>query len=287
MKENWVNYLKKYRCLLVVMLLMLGLLWLYLSESSDRLLHLIFYDVGEGDGILIKTPTGKLILIDGGPSEKIIYDMSKDVSIFDRKIDIGVITHPHADHISGFIETLRRFEFEYVFADNLEYQTPEVEALTEELERSKLEPQKLFAGQKISIGEVTLNIFWPSSDYQCSGNINDCSVVIRLDYGKVCAYLLGDAGEKIQDLFSVKQVRSCPIIKVAHQGASDGLSSNFLNKIKPQIAVISVGENQFGHPSEEILEKLKGENVKALRTDRLGTIEIITDGNNYQIKERN
>ena len=273
---------KKYQKLLLIFVFMIVLLIvLYFYQKPDGLLHIIFYNVGQGDGVLIKTPTGEAILIDGGPNEQIIYSLSEDFSIFKRKIDIGIVSHPHADHITGFIEVFRRFYFGSIYINDLEYQTPEVETLKEELQKNHKFSRKLTSGESIHVKDVSLEAVWPQPNYTCTDDINECSIVLRLDYQNFCAYFMGDVSHEVQG--NIKDLKQCEIIKIAHQGAKNAVDENFIKKVKPKFGIVSVGKNNYGHPSSETLEILKLYNIKALRTDELGDIEIITDGQKYNI----
>lgn len=278
-------YLKYKIYLGIFCLLSLVLLCLVFQQRPDGLLHLIFYDVGEGDGILIKAPSGELIIIDGGPSAKITYDLPQDISFFKRKLDLGIVTHPHADHLIGFIKLAERYDFEKVFFADHGYYSKEQKTLIELLKETKKETIVLNQEDRIKIKELNLEVIWPKPDYNCDDNINNCSVVIRLDYGKFCAYFLGDAEKEVQESLLQESLTICPVVKIAHHGAENGFSETFIDKVKSQVAIISVGvNNRFNHPDQTTIEKLKNNKIKIDRTDEKGKIEIISNGQKWWIK---
>lgn len=264
--------------------MILSLVILYFCQTPDGLLHIIFYDVGEGDGILIKTPTGEVVLIDGGPNEQIIYSISNDLSIFKREIDVGIVSHPHADHLIGFIEVFRRFYFKSIFINDLEYQTSEVEALKDELGKNDKISKELVAGQNIQMGEISLRTIWPELDTHCIDDINECSIVLRLDYRDFCVYFMGDVNNEVQG--EMRNLKQCEIVKIAHQGSKNAIDESFIKKVMPKIGIISVGKNNYGHPYPETLKLLELNKIKIFRTDEFGDIEIISDGKKYYILNR-
>ena len=238
--------------------------------------------MGQGDGILIKSPEGHYALIDGGPSKKVVYELSNDVPFFDKTIEMSFISHPHADHITGLIEALRNYNIDRVFTNKIDYGTPEVNTLKGEIDSQNIKSYPFIQGDKIRLGSIEIKSLWPPKDFDCS-NINECSMVLLISYNDFCAYLTGDATSDMQSRLVQGNLKQCPVLKIAHQGAKDGLNQQFLGKVSPKVGVISVGENNFGHPSEETLKILEEKNIRILRTDELGTIEIISNGEQWKV----
>jgi len=251
----------------------------------DDELHVSFLDIGQGDAILIQRGSQQ-VLIDGGPSpQTLVLELGERMPFWDRTIELVVLTHPHADHLSGLVEVLERYQVEQVLYPNLEYGSSlydEWEALIEEKGIASTLAQ---AGQEIDLGEgVTMTMLHPPATLLegTGSDINNNSAVLRLDSGQVSFLLTGDIEWEAEfKLIASGAELTCTVLKVGHGGSYTSTSLDFLEAASPQLAVISVGEdNPYGHPYGEVVERLEeslgAENV--FRTDADGTIEFITDG---------
>jgi len=251
----------------------------------DDELHVSFLDIGQGDAILIQRGSQQ-VLIDGGPSpQTLVLELGERMPFWDRTIELVVLTHPHADHLSGLVEVLERYQVEQVLYPNLEYGSSlydEWEALIEEKGIASTLAQ---AGQEIDLGEgVTMTMLHPPATLLegTGSDINNNSAVLRLDSGQVSFLLTGDIEWEAEFKLIASGVElTCTVLKVGHGGSYTSTSLDFLEAASPQLAVISVGEdNPYGHPYGEVVERLEeslgAENV--FRTDADGTIEFITDG---------
>jgi len=265
------------------LLLILILLWGAVFSLPDKQLHLVFCDVGQGDAILISYSQVQ-ILIDGGPDNKILSCLSKNMPFWDRKIEIVVLTHPEEDHFGGLIDVFKRYNVRYFVANSLVNDR----ASFWQFYRLALAEKASFyspkAGDKIRIGALEFLVLWPEKDFLKTDNFNDSSVVLKLVYGDFEALFTGDISEKVEKLLDLparlaaKRAGGVEILKVAHHGSKFSTSEEFLRKIKPKLAIISVGKNRFGHPTPEVLERLNQAGVKVLRTDQEGNIEIVSNG---------
>jgi competence protein ComEC len=247
--------------------------------------------VGQGDSILIKTPDEQNILIDGGPSSKVLSQLGKNLAFFDKNIDLLVLTHPHSDHVAGLIEVLRRYQVKKVLMTGVLHTSPDYLTFLKELENQKTEIQIAKGAQDIALGQdLTLKILYPFKDVsqQKFDELNNSSIVLKLIYKDNSFLFTGDAEEIAEsDLIAAKTDLSAQILKVGHHGSKYSSSEKFLEAVNPQYAVISVGKNNdFGHPHLRTLDNLAQRNIKILRTDQSGTIKFISDGNNLQIKNR-
>lgn len=288
--------MKKIVLLVSTALIILGFLVLFafLNYKDDKL-HIVFCDVGQGDAIFIRTPREADILIDGGPDAKVLECLSNHMPFWDRSIDLVIMTHPDADHSTGLISVVERYNVESFYTQVIPGKTDVYKRLEANLAKKKLSAKYLHAGDRISGNDgFSMTTLWPSLE-EISGvdqkraniRLNEFSVIQLLTYGQFSVLLTGDAGFKVMDQI-VDPARSTNILKVPHHGSRTGMSQNFLSVVNPEISVISSGaNNSYGHPAKESLSLLKNQGTKILRTDEMGDIEIISDGKIYYLKDKN
>jgi len=252
----------------------------------DDNLHVSFLDVGQGDAILIQTPSHQDILVDGGASpQTVLVNLSQKMPFWDRTIDLVILTHPHNDHITGLIEVLKRYRVKQVLYPDLDYDSPAYEEWLALVEQKGIGSTIARTGQQIDLGEGTeirvLNPQVPPLTGTQSDTDNN-GVVLRLSLGEVSFLLTADIMLEAEfELIRRRTVSRCTVLKVAHHGSDTSTTAGFLAVAGPQLAVISVGaDNRFAHPSDEVLARLKGrvDSGNIYRTDERGTIEFITDG---------
>ncbi len=257
------------------------------SCADNKFLEVNFLDVGQGDAIFIETPKGKQVLIDGGPDKIVLEKLSREMSFFDRDIDLVVLTHPDADHITGLIEILDFYNIGHILtsgfmADFFVYKK------WQDLIREKEIPLTVAqSGQKVFLEEnIVLEIIWPDQLMSDSflKKANNASVVGRLVYGDAEILLSGDIEKKIEGTLVSRDIGlESDVVKIPHHGSKTSASYNFLKAVNPKIAIVSVGvDNRYNHPSKEVLERL--ESVFLYRTDKRGSIKILTDGSLLKIK---
>lgn len=262
---------------------------LYFQKLPDGKLHLIFCDVGQGDAILVITPVGDQILIDGGPDNSVLSCLGKYLPFGDRKIELMVLTHPQSDHMVGLVSVFENYKVEKVLKTDAINQIPEFEAFAQALTEEKTQEFEAAAESSINFGQnFQAEILWPGKNLiNNSLDLNDTSIILRFDFDKFCAFLTGDATNFVwTQLISTGKLTNCFLLKVSHHGSKNATNELFLTSTTPAIAVISAGKNnRYGHPHEEVLEGLRERGIKILRTDIDGTIEIITDGKKVEIKD--
>lgn len=256
--------------------LVLVLLWAFIFSLPDNRLHLVFCDVGQGDAILISYHQIQ-VLIDGGPDKKILNCLSKKMPFWDRQIEMVILTHPEQDHFGGLIDVFERYSVRYFVSNGLRKSSASFTELEQSRKDKKFLSLTIKAGDKIKISSLQFLFLWPEKDYLKNDNLNDSSVVLKLIYGDFEALLPGDISEKVEKLLDLP-TSGVEILKIAHHGSKFSTSEEFLGKIKPKLAIISVGKNNFGHPTQEVLGRLHQTEVKILRTDRQGDIEIVSNG---------
>lgn len=260
--------------LLVVILISI---WAAIAKAPDRKFSISFLNVGQGDSIFIQTAENQKILVDGGPDNSLLSQLP--LSFYDRKIDAVFLTHPHADHLFGLIEVLKRYQVGQVYLSGATHTTNEYLEFLQIIKTQQIPTKALKQGDEIDFGKTKFKILWTKESQfsQSIDNLNNTSLVLSVENGDYAALLLGDLElEGQQELLGyVGLLSHYNLIKIAHHGSSNGLDEALLDKIKPETAVISVGaENKYGHPAVSTIEKLQSRNIKILRTDRDGTIKI-------------
>ncbi len=246
------------------------------ATMPDGNLHVSILDVGQGDAVLIQKGNQQ-ILVDGGPSPGAINAaLSREMPFWDRTIDLVVLTHPHADHLTGLIPVLDRYRVRQVLYPDSACESPLCDEWRRAIEGKGVRKVIARTGQRISMGGVVLDVLGTGA---ASPGADDSSLVLRVGMGSVSFLLTGDTSlEGERPLMG--QNLSSTVLKVSHHGSAEGTSSTFLSAVSPRVAVISVGEgNRFGHPSSETLKRLAARRIENIyRTDRNGTVEFITDG---------
>lgn len=250
---------------------------IFYSQKDD--LKIIFLDVGQGDAILISEGSQQ-VLIDGGKDGKLLLEkMGKFVPFWDRSIETVVMTHPDQDHIGGLIDLLGAYKVQNIVKTNARSDSETFRKLEEEI--LKNETGKIEAKKDLTINfsnGAKLEILYPfvSLPEAVDTASNDNSVVAKLSYGENKFLFTGDitnAQEAV--LISNLLVQDSRVIKVSHHGSKYSTNDEFLEAVKPEDAVISVGKNSYGHPNQEILKRLTQHKIKILRTDEVEDIEYL------------
>lgn len=296
---------KKIVLVLITILITLIIIWID-SRRNNNNISIVFCNVGQGDGIYIDLPNNIDVVIDGGPDNKILECLGKYMPFWDRNIEIVILSHPQADHLNGLIEVVKRYKVNYFAASPVGNSTEGYTKLVNAIEKTGTTIQNIYTDDVIKIGSVNLNVLWPSRKFiadntNATGNsnilgattsdpdLNDFSVVLELEYGNFEAVFTGDADEDIQDeiLNANKDIKSVEVFKIPHHGSRFGLLDEYIDKFEPVFAVISVGKNQWGHPTKELLSRLDSRSIPVLRTDINGNIVVKSNGQQYWIESDN
>ena len=245
----------------------------------DGKLHLRFLDVGQGDSALLVTPSGKTIVIDGGPDWSTLEDFGIYLPFFRRRIDLLVLSHPNLDHLLSFPEILKRYDVGAIAMAETPNPLPRYNEIFSLANTHRVPLLTLFAGKTIDLGDgARMNVLWPPSAMPKGfpKNDNDASVVFMLEYKNHRALFTGDEEHQVEETLvrSHADLRA-DILKVAHHGSRTSSTDAFLRAVRPSIAIISVGENTYGHPRPEVLNALERAGAEVRRTDREGTMEIV------------
>ncbi|MFC1788050.1 ComEC/Rec2 family competence protein [Patescibacteria group bacterium] len=281
------NYLRQYRqrieqtlLIIVITVIASGLFILDSSQTfAQNQLQVWFFDVGQGDAIFIRAPGGEQILIDGGPDSSILSKLGSIMLPWDREIDVVMFTHPDADHISGLIPVLERYQVKKIYETGARSRTQTAKRLDQLIKAEPAEHIFVTEKEELIIGELKIDFIHPEKPMlgEYPKESNDSSLVIRLDYGQTSILLVGDATLAVEERIG-QLSGDIDVLKVGHHGSLSSTGSEFLNKIDPEFAVIQVGlDNRYNHPHPAVYDRLLRHQTKVFRTDQDGDILLLSD----------
>ena len=249
----------------------------YIVDESK--LQIIYFDVGQADCTLIMN-NGKTTLIDGGNDSDgdnlVKYIKSQEIS----RIDTVIATHLHADHIGGLDDIIDNFDIGTVYMPDTINTDKQVEELLDAMEIKDLSYEVPEIGEKFNNGLANCEIMAINNETK---NLNNSSIVIQMNYLEQSYLFMGDSEKEIENSRDWNEVN---VLKVGHHGSNSSSTEKFLNQVKPEIAIISVGaNNQYKHPSTEVLTRLKNLNITIYRTDEKGSILVESDGKQNVVKK--
>ena len=262
-----------------------------------RELKIYFVDVRQGDSTFIVTPKNETILIDGGGSLGTDFDVGESTLlpyILDRgykKIDLMFVSHFDQDHIGGLFKILEELKVEKVCISKQEEDSENYQKFLNIVKEKNIQVLVVKKGDKIVLdNNLYFDILWPNDKQIEENKLNNNAIVMKLNYNNFSTLFTGDiekpAEEKILEIYKNSKILESDILKVAHHGSKTSTTDEFLNKVKPKIALIGVGkDNMFGHPSNTTIEKLEKMNIKIYRTDLNAEISIcVNDKGQVSIK---
>lgn len=245
-------------------------------------------DVGQGDGALVTGPTGKVVLIDGGPREAgpTLTALLRARQV--GQIDLVLLTHRHEDHLGGIAEVVRSVPVRLFMDAPFEHRSQAYEHLLEALAERHVIVRTATSGRTIDLGGgAILTMLGPPDPpiRHSRSDVNANSVVARLDYRNIGVLFAADAEPQTERwLLSAGARLPAQVLKVAHHGGRYSSTAPFLSAVAPMIAVISVGQpNEYGHPTPEAIARLQNQRARVYRTDRDGTVTLETDGARLEI----
>lgn len=255
-------------------------------ELEGPVLKVVFIDAGQGDGILVQTPGGKNILIDTGPDDRAVPEFLRSRGV--KSVDVLVTTHPHADHIGGASAVLGSWPVKRVYDSGKPHASPIYERYLERVKPLVKEGKTVFkrarSGDRIEVEPgLVMDVVHPAEPLP--DDPNDASVVLKLSFGEVSFLFTGDIGREAEgDILKRKADVRADILKVGHHGSRTSTSAEFLEQVKPKVAVIQSGRNnEYGHPHRETLERLGRQGIQIYRNDRDGTVSVSTDGKRFTV----
>lgn len=277
------NRLKLFFGLLIIFAIFIWAGAFSTASVADTNLHIYFLNVGQGDSEYIKTPSGNDILIDGGPDDTVLSELGKVMNLGDRKIDLVILTHPHADHLTGLISVINRYEIGEIWETGVEYSSGTYDTWKNSIKEKGIKSELVDENYQKIFDGVKIKVLYPLSNLknQTIDNLNNSSIISELDYNQFSALFLGDAEISAQAQI-LKKIKPMTVMKIAHHGSQNALNKDLMQIVRPSLVIIQVGsKNTYGHPSSNVILYLKSLAAQIYRTDEDGTIEIISNGETY------
>jgi competence protein ComEC len=267
------------------------MLLLVISQPAPGELVVAVLNIGQGDAIYIKSPSGIEVLIDGGPDSSILRELPRVMSYADRTIDAVIATHPDADHIGGLVDLVPRYEIKNFIEPGIPKGTATAAKLQEEVAAKNIPRTLASRGMWLDLGGgARLDILFPDFDVSNlpDNKANEGCVVARLVYKNTSALFTCDISAEIEAhllvIASSTELQS-DLLKIPHHGSKYSSSDAFLAAVNPDFAAVSAGErNRYGHPTEEVLSRVSAHGIQIYRTDEFGTVIFVSDGNDFKIR---
>ncbi len=295
-----MNIFRDYKPVAALMVLLAAgglVLSLTARAAETDPLRVIVIDVRQGDATLVISPEGKTMLLDAGQmgSRYSPYDAGRDTIIplmkslgLDR-VDVLVVTHPHADHIGGVPAIMEEFPVGVIYDSGYPHTISAYERMLE-LAREREIPVKVpIAGDLIPFGDkVTVQVLGPTLPLERRSfmGINNQSVVVRVEYGDFSFLNTGDAEHELEGMMvsSGSRLKST-VLNTGHHGSKTSTGPEFFAMVNPEVAVISAGKrNRFSHPDWEVMDRLRKAGTRVMRTDYHGHIIFTSDGETYEVE---
>lgn len=275
----------------ILLLILNVVIWATLAQASERrsgILAVSFLDIGQGDSIYIEAPNGRQMIIDGGPNESLMSALPDVLQYGDKTIDVLVVTNPDADHYSGFLPLIDSYEIGAIVESGTTSDTALYNSFQDLISEKGILHLEAYAGQRIILdkeNDVYLEILFPDRDV-ATWDSNDGSIVSKLVYGNTSVLLMGDSTKLTEGIVvSGSDLSGVDILKAGHHGSKTSTGLPLLQESKPNVVVISAGENnRYGHPDEETIENLNEMHIPYLVTMDEGTITFISDGEKFTRK---
>ncbi len=262
-------------------------IFLVFTERTFSPLRIVFLDVGQGDAILL-TQGRTQVLIDGGRDGKtLLGKLGQRMPFWDQQIELMIATHPDADHVGGLASVVRRYHVATYLSNGVEGDSDVFRDLKQTLDLSHITKQSVVGtGSRIIFpGGTELQVLFPQNGTaQTMSETNEGSIVARLAFGDASFLLMGDLPHEEMVLPDIPPTK---VLKVAHHGSKYSTSESWLALVRPETALVSVGKNRYGHPSEEVLARLQKRGIRILRTDQHGDVVYVCQETTCHLKESN
>ncbi len=252
-------------------------------SSAAHVMTVDYLDVGQGDAILITLPSGYQVLIDGGPDQRVLSELRTVMSASDRAIDLVVLTHGDADHLTGLVDVLKDYDVGLVMMPDAPKQTKLYKAWEKLLADRNQVVQLVHEKSDVPLTDgAVLHVLHPTDQTYAPGEpVNNASVVLRLDYGETTFLFTGDIEAEIERrLVKIAALEiNADVLKVPHHGSKSSSTPDFIAAVSPAVSVVQVGRaNRYGHPVQAVLDRLEAAGSLVFRTDQLGAIRLQSDG---------
>lgn len=279
--------------LVTVLVATLLLIYFAVTLAPKNYLRISFLDVGQGDSILLQTPRNGKILVDGGRDKKVLTELGRQLPVGSKSLELVIATHDDADHITGLIEVLKRYEVKVLLYSLPSSSSELSHELIKVAEEKNVQVVKISKPMIIKTSDgLIIKILFPVNDMdrEIAGNENaevlgnDASIVTQFIFGENKILLTGDlpqTGEKFLVQKYGEDLKS-NILKLGHHGSDSSTNPEFLQFVKPEMAIVSAGRNNtFGHPHRIVVEVVEKFGIKLLQTSEEGTITFRSNGINF------
>ena len=273
---------------ILTLLAVVGVIW-YAVFSEDRagILRVSFLDVGQGDAVLVTAPSGIQVLIDGGPDAGVLRRIAAVMPWYDRSLDVVIASHPDADHITGLLDVVQRYQVGMFLTSSVHGSTEMWKKLQKEVQSKHIPAITAQRGQILSLGGgAYMEILSPDRAVPHVDTNVGC-VVARLVYGTTSFLLPCDAPRSVEEYLVTLDGSNLgsTVLKAGHHGSKTSASLLFVGYTNPQYVVFSRGcANKYGFPSPETVSLFKKFNIQAVDTCEQGTITFVSDGNTVSQK---
>lgn len=261
-----------------------GTVWyrVFTLERADNMRVTVF-DVGQGDAIFLEFPGGAQVLIDGGPSSAVLAKLGRRMPLWDRSIDLVILTHPHTDHLAGLVEVLKRYEVGAVIESGVWHEPTYYDEWQRVIKEKNIRRVIAVGGMHVQFSpRVYLDILSPMRSYEGAKlhNVHEAMITALFAYGTGRMLLTGDAERGVErELAAVGRLSDVDVLKVGHHGSKTSSSAPFLRAVTPEYAVVSSGRgNRYGHPHTEVIDRLASFDIAVIRTDRDGDVVFESEG---------
>lgn len=274
---------------LVLMLGNAGVAALLVQETGPEELKVSFLDVGQGDAILIEGPTGIELLVDGGRDRSVLRELPRVMGPLDRSIDMVLATHPDADHIGGLPDVLTRYRVSSILVPARGTDSPQAVRFADAIEKEPNASGRIIvSGQRIHLGGgAYADVLYPDENAAALRETNDASVMLRVVYGETEFLLTGDAPVWAEDrvVNEYGDRLQSDVLKAGHHGSRTSTGDVLLAAVAPTYVVVSAGKgNSYGHPHEEVIDRVLKAGATVLSTMDSGTITFSTNGTKLEVR---
>jgi competence protein ComEC len=265
--------------------------WLDRAPDEGGVLALHFLNVGQGDGAVLRTPHGRFVVIDAGPrTDRGDAGQRVVVPFLARQgaptVSALIVSHAHADHVGGVPAVLDRFRTGIVIEPGRPFADPAYYRFLDEVAADGVPWHPAVPGDRFDLDGISFSLLHPDSTWPGLGDdLNEDSVVLLVEYGGFRALFPGDAG-LLAEAWLKGRVGHISLLKIGHHGSRGATGNDWLDELMPRAAVISVGRNNYGHPSTQALARLAAHRVDLWRTDRDGQVDVTTNGETMTVRSR-
>lgn len=258
-------------------------IWTDVLRYQPGTLTVSFMDIGQGDAILVRGPTGVTLLIDGGPDQSVVRRLPDEIGVLATSIDVIVETHPDKDHIGGLAGVLDKYDVRYFITPGI----PNDTAATHELRQAVQDEPGLRSviarrGMRLHLGKSAhADVLFPDRDQSTQTETNAGSIALKLVYGDTSFLLTGDLPSAIEEyLVSLDNVQlQSDVLKAGHHGSKNSSSELWLATVAPAVVAISAGKgNSYKHPNPETIERIQKAGAQIVSTIESGTLRFVSDG---------